>query len=95
MTAAANSGCFFPYVGYTFFFSFFLTQRFFVGGRRRGVAGGGGSRERSLVGMVGVLVTVEVWTLELFSQQLAETLGHRVLAAAQSQAVHLETQTHS
>lgn len=46
-------------------------------------------KERSLVGMVGVLVTVEIWTLELFGQQLTETPGDRVFAAAQSQAIHL------
>lgn len=50
-------------------------------------------QEGSLVGMVGVLVTVEVWTLELFGQQLAEALGHGGLAAAQSQTVHLFRQT--
>lgn len=46
-----------------------------------------GGLERSLVGMMGVLV--RIWTLELLGQQLAETLGHRVFAAAQSQTIHL------
>lgn len=39
------------------------------------------------------------WTLELLGQQLTETLGYRVLAAAQSESIHLQhkqvhTQTH-
>lgn len=37
---------------------------------------------------------VQVRALELIGQKLAETLGHRVLAAAQSQTVHLHTHKH-
>jgi len=41
-------------------------------------------------GMMEVLVTVEVCILKLLGQQLAETPGYRVFAAAQSQTVHLQ-----
>lgn len=46
-----------------------------------------------LVGGLGVLVMVGgVRSSELLCQQLAETPGHRIFAAAQSQTVHLQTQ---
>lgn len=47
-----------------------------------------GGRGGSLVGMVGELVVV-IWTLELLRQELTQAPGHRILAAAQCQTIHL------